>query len=160
MTKTLLGCLVCAVLALAPGCASETRPKLTGGKVAGKVTLDGKAVTGGTITLYQNNGKRVLIPIGPEGDFISPNVPVGEVRVSIETESAKMPAEAPDEIAMPKNIDPEMAKFMEQFKKPAYVAIPKRYNDPGTSGLTITITQGKQARDFDLTQGKAVRKGV
>jgi hypothetical protein len=37
-----------------------------------------------------------------------------------------------------------------ESKATDYVVIPKRFGDPGTSGLTYTVTSGTQAHDIDL----------
>jgi hypothetical protein len=94
---------------------------------AGIVNFDGKPLGGGSITFIsvKDNMYRMTAMIHANGHFSANNVPSGEVKVSVETETAKIGNPA------------------------GYVKIPTKYTNPETSGLTATIG-GEEPLTFDL----------
>jgi hypothetical protein len=124
--------------------------------VTGKVTYQGKPVTGGFIHFVQAEQKIVLWIRG-DGTY-SGEVPLGMNKVAIETESVKY-----------KDRDKMLEKWQEtvgselverkQAKgelpgitaaKLVYVEIPSKYSDPEQSGLTLEVLAGKDDCDFPL----------
>ena len=79
--------------------------------------FDGKPLGGGTITFVsvKDSMYRMTAMIHADGHFSAINVPTGDVKVGVETETAKIGNPA------------------------GYVKIPAKYADPQTSGLTATI---------------------
>lgn len=141
-------------LFLLSGCSGGSKAAT----VSGKVMYKGQPVTGGTLTLYPTDGKggNSLIPIKPDGTFSTTDVPPGAKQVSIETESIKgaptggynqkpPPGAKPPDGAAPKMPD------IDTSNQPKYVKIPKKYDNPKTSGLTWDIGKSKNTKDFDLT---------
>ena len=113
--------------------ADEKKPEKTG-IVSGKVTLNGKAVPAGRITLHDAGGS-MSSAIHADGTFQIKNVPIGEYRITVDNEPpAGLPGEPP-----PK-------------RDPKQVDIPKKYGDIETSGLTATVVAGKQSLDIQLTK--------
>src|SRR5262249_55260331 len=83
--------------------------------VEGSVTYKGKPLPGGTIA--------VKVALEPDGTYSAKNVPVGEVKVTIETESVRPKGK-------PKAKPPAKDKLKDKDgKAPVYVAIPKKYAD-------------------------------
>jgi hypothetical protein len=134
------------VLALGFAGCSPNKP----GAVTGKVTYKGKAVTGGTMKLYPVSGKiDIPVTLKHDGTFVSTNIPPGDYKVTVETESVKN-APDPNRIGfeikdrkLPKDVQPR--KFdTSGLPRPAYVEIPRKYADLKTTDLTLKIAQGKK----------------
>src|SRR5260370_767749 len=102
-SRPLLG-LACLTLALS-GCGG---PKVA--TVTGKVTIGGKAVTGGKIMFYPESGRMALGEIGPDGSYSlttfkpGDGALVGPHRVAIESTRV-----GPGSYEAPKNIEEEIA---------------------------------------------------
>ena len=122
----------CMALAVLAGCGGD------GGKatISGKVSYKGAPVTGGTLTLYPASGPPYPLTIKADGTFNVSGVPIGEMGVGIDT--GLPPAAAPAGSSMPQGLPP-------------HVAIPPKYKDPKTSGLTWDVKGGGNTKDFDLT---------
>jgi hypothetical protein len=87
--------------------------------ISGTVTFNGKPLPGGAIT-FESKEKHIntTISLRAEGRYTTDRVPLGPVQVSIETESLK-------------------------FGSPhLHVAIPAKYADTATSGLTVDVKEG------------------
>jgi hypothetical protein len=102
------------------GCAQRTKIREAGRDlVSGTVTLDGKPLSAGTITFISVKDSIYTTTAAiRDGHFQVSNAPSGECRVTVETESTR---------AIPQG----------------YVAIPLKYNNAATSGLTATILTGQ-----------------
>jgi hypothetical protein len=122
----LIGAALTALLAPGGSLPAAEKPGKTGA-VQGKVTYKGLPVTGGTVAFHPAKGKPVVAKIQADGGYSAKDVPVGEVVVAVETESVKKAGGG--------------AK---------YVKIPAKYAGPKTSGITVTIKEGKQTYDIDL----------
>jgi len=129
--------LVLLVVALA-GCS---RPK---GIVAGKVSYNGEAVPSGTVSFYGKDDEVSSAPIGPDGTYEATKVPLGEVKVTVTTPPP------PDENAAERlKKNPMVIDKGIDIKQQKVVSVPRKYNLPGTSGISLTVTQGSQP--FDIT---------
>ena len=91
------------------------------------MTYKGAPLPGGTVAFHPDKGKPVAAQIQPDGTYSARAVPVGDVVVTVETESVKKAGGG--------------AK---------YVKVPAKYAGPKTSGLTVTIKAGKQTHDINL----------
>ena len=67
------------------GCSNEN--KEFPAQVSGKVSYKGSPVTGGIITLYTAEGSPIQAPISNNGTYLFPNLPVGQMTVTIDTDS-------------------------------------------------------------------------
>ena len=56
-------------------------------KVTGKVTYNGSAVTGGSVSFHYKDGGKVSAPIGSDGTYSAIDIPTGDAMVTVETES-------------------------------------------------------------------------
>jgi hypothetical protein len=115
----------CVVLLAGVATADDKKPEPKGEEVSGKVLLNGAPLKAGSVTFASKDGKTtVATPIAEDGTYLA-RVPQGEYTVAI----------GPPKVKDPKNPPP---------------AIPAKYSDPKTSGITYTVTAGKQTFDLDL----------
>jgi len=126
------------VFALA-GCS---RPK---GTVTGKVSYNGEAVPSGTVAFYGKDDEVSSAPIGPDGTYEATKVPLGEVKVTVTTP----PPPDPNAAERLKN-NPMVIERGIVIKQEKVVSVPRKYNLPGTSGISLTVTQGSQPFDIAL----------
>jgi hypothetical protein len=146
---TAIGTFVVIALAVAAGC--DSGPKT--GQVRGVVTYKDKAVPEGTVTFYpvtsgrpatgriQTGGAYELSTFGGDDGAI-----VGEYKVSVEAK--RVVGAAPE----PKSLEEELAR--EGLTAPAQSSIqwlvPREYSSAESSGLTATVSSGKNEIDFNL----------
>jgi hypothetical protein len=119
-----------ALLGLGLATRAEEKPKKVG-KIDGKVNFEGKPLPGGTVSFHPEKGKPFVAQLQDDGTYSVKDVPVGEMKVTIETESLKNPAKPP-----------------KGGKK--YIPIPRKYGDPKTSDLTYKVVEGAQTLDIEL----------
>jgi hypothetical protein len=131
MAKRILpvSCGLLVALAIAAGCAKKAPTTIDPNRAAvtGTVTLDGVPLPGGEVNLVSVTDPkcRTICAIKSGGVFSKDNAPRGDVLVSVNTET-------------------------EKFSNPKrYVAIPSKYADVKTSGLTATIGKDEPLT-FDL----------
>ena len=129
--RTLFGAVaVLVALAGAVGCGGP----LT---VTGTVKYNSKPLTRGQISFVGADGKSASGTINADGTYVVIGVPRGEVKVSV----TSYHVEGEDKFGLrPLKTAPPMKS-----------AIPKKYNDPATSGLRYTIDGRKKTIDFELT---------
>jgi hypothetical protein len=142
---------VCGALSLlAAGCG-----KTKDATVSGKVTYHGQPVTGGSLTLHPTDGgPDYPVTLNPDGTFQVAGAPLGEMKVTVETESLRnMPAPGSNpygNFKLPPGQKPEAPPpSTEDMGK--YVKIPRKYQDVKTTPLTWTLKKGSEIKDFDLT---------
>jgi len=109
------------------------------GLVEGHVTYKGKPLEAGTIQFHPEKGKPIILKLQADGVYKGKDVPVGEVRVTVETESVN-PARAKD----------GDKKDAAPAKDTKYQPIPVKFAKPDTSGLIAEVKKGKQTLDIDL----------
>jgi hypothetical protein len=140
--------LLVAVLLVAAGCGSS-------GTISGKVRYKGKELTSGRITfITAERGRAFPAPIGPDGSYHVQGVPVGPVKVTVQSfqeaptppgSQGGRPAGVPKDVELPKDMSQSSLRPTK-----AQSAVPEKFNDPQTSGLEYTVIDGKQEKDFDL----------
>ena len=125
-----LGC--CAVLAIGiMGCSPQASEGRTA-KVSGKVSLGGTAVTSGNVLLMMDDGHAASCAIGADGGYASECRP-GKYKVAV---------------TPPELLDPLAGASGGAGR----VAIPTRYHDLGSSGLTVELKAGDNT--FDISMNK------
>ena len=155
----LVAILVLSVPAFFGGCSSKKEAK-----VSGKVTYNGKPVTGGKMMFHPSaaGGQTYTGEINSDGTFTFVGVPTGEMKVTIDTDSYKN-TQTGYEMKMPGGMKPpadvmkpppgvKMDKpDLQMDKMPVYVKIPAKYADVKTTTLTWNIEKGSQSKDLNLT---------
>jgi hypothetical protein len=120
------------------GCAPST------GDVSGTVSIGSKPIPYGRV-LFQTVSEPHKTCSGyiKDGSYTIKSVPVGEVKVAIES-------------FPPPTVDPNPPKGLDlKIQKPSttqQVPIPKKYRDVEKSGLKYTVTAGAQTKNFELTK--------
>ncbi len=147
-------------LALVPGCSKNSATPCS---VNGKITYKGEIVPAGSITFHVAEGGIFTYSL-KDGAYSGTDLPAAEMVVTIETESAN-PKGRPNatyggqgrEGASP---DAYAAKMREMGKVPegaapanagGYVKIPDKYSSKDKTPLKVTLTKGKNEKNFDLT---------
>jgi hypothetical protein len=133
----------------AAGCSSY-------GTVSGKVSHKGQTLGGGTVVFFSPGKGSVPAQISPDGSYTIAKVPIGPVKISVETASAK-PAAAPKGMTPPPgaaNVPPDAANSPvyggQKSSGGKYVPIPENYGDPEKSGLSYTVQSGSQSHNIEL----------
>lgn len=117
------------------------------GTVSGKITYNGQPLPEGIVTFHTTDGKARPTNIQEDGSYTAPDVPTGPATISVQTSAPSRPAGKA--AAAPAGGDQSGAEGM-RTRKVASVAIPAKFADPKTSGLTYTVTSGSQTHDIEL----------
>jgi hypothetical protein len=138
------GALLAAIL-LASGCGRGDGVN-RGGKLTGKVTIDGKPVGGGEVLILSADGKHSMSGrIRNSGAYEILDPPLGPCKLAVVTSSIK-DVPPPTTKKGPVNFtDPATGEW------PIYVPVPAKYEKPETSGLTVDVKAGDQPHDIELT---------
>lgn len=148
------------LLLLAVGCGGKE------GSVSGKVTYKGEALKSGTVAFYpEGKGGSFTGGIKPDGSYLITKVPPGAAKITVVTGSTKAPTAGEMKQmgrgaqAAQKGMENAKSRLKENAppgapvgsssSEPA-VAVPEKYNDPEKSGLTVTVTGGKQTHDIKI----------
>jgi hypothetical protein len=134
-----------ASVALA-GCGPST------GNVSGKVLYKGAPLKGGNVSFTTADSKiPQTSPIAEDGSYSIEKIPLGPVKISVETKSLAQTAKAFKNEPPPGMTQPggkNQSDPAEAARR--YVAIPDKYSDSITSELTYTVTSGNQSHDIEL----------
>jgi hypothetical protein len=112
--------LLAAALMLLAGCAKPTKKVVT---VTGTVTYNGHQLKAGIVKFQAPNGDFALAPIGPDGQFIMTDVVPGDQKVSY--------------MGAPMSSGNSDGSRNAPAEKP--VAVPAKFGDFDTSGVTVTV---------------------
>jgi len=141
--RGLLGLVLFAVL-LAAGCGGDGVNR--GGKLTGKVTIDGKPVSAGEVIIEGADRKHSMSgKIRNDGSYTIIDPPLGSCKLAVVTSTFK---DVPPPTAKKGPIDYTDPKTGEW---PIYVPTPARYEKTETSGLTVDVKAGEQTHDIPLT---------
>jgi hypothetical protein len=122
---------------LAAGCGPSV------GEVTGKVTYKGETLGSGVV-LFQGDKETKNASIEPDGTYRITKVPAGKYLVTVETTP-------PPGGGASKGAREQQTMGVEGAPTPGkYVAIPDKYKDKTTSGLSCDVTGGKQNFDIPL----------
>lgn len=126
------------LLGMLPGCGPTSDHPATA-PVRGKVTYRGRPVPKGMITFVSDNGEAASAMIEPEGSYVlgtfgpADGAVHGRHKVGIIADDG----------------DPSLLPGAPGYRTPK-VLVPKKYNNPETSGLSADVTKDGRAIDFDL----------
>jgi len=129
--------------------------------VTGTITYDGKPLTGGLVTFLDQNERAHQGNISAEGKYTIPDVPVGDVKIAVNTtfEPPNIPRGgqgAPPKGMKwqpPKGVLPEgvnIGGFSPPDASSKSQHFPERFTNPDKSGLRYTVTPGQQNHNIDL----------
>jgi hypothetical protein len=150
---------VLPIVLTAFGCGSRT------GEISGKITYKGNPLTvpGGMVTFAHPTKGNFTGNITSEGGYTISNVPMGEVKIAVQSavrrgkgggKEVNSVRQKREEIMKSGQLkmSPEEREKMSPELAPAGPAtvIPPSYTDPDKSGLTYTVTSGKQTHDIEL----------
>ena len=125
------------------------------GNISGKVTYQTKTVKAGNVYFYGSDGQvKGSAPIAEDGSYTANKVPVGEMTVCVDTDSAK-PNPNSFRIKPPDSSAHADAGGAANYPLPTgsserYVPIDKKYKDPAKSGKSYTVVSGNQEFNIDL----------
>jgi hypothetical protein len=136
-----------ALLLLVAGCGGTSKPTAD---VSGTVTIDGAAVTGGSMQFVAKDGPTFRVQIHDDGTYSQTELQPGDYVVTVETESINPAKKAPvyggpQGVKMTNKASPipPDAGGAAGGATGTYVAIPKKYGDPKKSDLKVTLAKGK-----------------
>jgi hypothetical protein len=124
------------------GCGAGGKPT---GTVSGTVTYKGEPLPQGQVIFFGPNNQVASASIEEGGKYTATKVPLGEVKVAVTTPPA------PSKQAI------KAAKDKKRFERGVpitlpenTISIPKKYENPEQSGLSLTVKAGSQPYDIDL----------
>jgi hypothetical protein len=156
MLRRLMARVLPVVVLFSLGCGKPT------GDISGKVTYQGKPVSGGTITFLDADKRQVGSAIlGADGEYSLIKVPAGPVKITVTTPTAptvgrrsqdSSSQDKPDPRAKtpPPEVNPNAPKWKGGVNKLRIVSVPAKYHTPEQSGLTYTVQPGSQEHNIDL----------
>ena len=137
-----------AVALFAAGCGgSGPRARLHG-----SVKLAGVPVTNGVVVFVAGDNMTYLADIHQDGTYAVDGVPYGPVTVSVQQSPPRPPPRptTPGKKSFGEAKDAQVAEESPDAKIDGPV-VPKRYSDPGQSGLAFEVKQPDQEWSADLT---------
>lgn len=136
--------LIC-LLVSSEGCGSGKKKSIKHQEVTGKVTYQGKAVTGGRVVFFNEEGFNGEGVIDESGNY-SISAPVGNVKIMVDN---KMLQSGQREAAT-KGAGPRPGGEEPKPIKGKYVQLPQQYSQPDKTDLSYTVKDGAQTHDIDL----------
>jgi hypothetical protein len=126
------------------GCGVSKRKTTT---ITGKITADGKPVTVGAIYFHGANNQIAMGTIGKDGTFTVTDVPLGEVRVSLQVRD-------PGVYTQDLKRGPQIAADGTTPTPPGVTSVLPKYADPDSSGLKYSITESTKNIEVKIEEGK------
>jgi hypothetical protein len=134
---------VFVLLPLVLGCTKGTA------HVSGQVTYKGKAVSGGAVTFYGEDGRVDSSPIDAEGNYTIAQAPTGVVKATVTPAQARKGQQPGKHSPGSKPVE-HPGKSQDPPKSGKPIDLPPKYEDPTQSGLTFKVTGGKQTINIPL----------
>jgi len=120
-----------AAMTLLAGCGKPAKKVVT---VTGTVTYNGRQLKAGIVKFHAPNGDFATAPIGPDGQFIMTDVVPGDQKVGY--------------VGGPVSIGSSDGSRTAPAEKA--VAVPAKFGDPQTSGVTVTVPEAGGAVTVEL----------
>ena len=150
------GIFLFGLLTLVFGCGPNYKARAS---VKGKVTLNKKPLTAGTVMFHNQNGLTASGTIDTQGNYAVNDAPIGECTITITVpEPPRDPATKARMKGMPNvggvsgSQNPEGGQgipLMPDMPK-EIIRIDNKYSKPTTSGLTYTVEKGEHVHDIEL----------
>jgi hypothetical protein len=130
------------------GCSGE--PMAT---VSGKVMFLNKALPGGSLQFVTEDRTRSdIVPIKADGTYSTSRIPYGNFLVGVmpapKSAAEYIPGSKKD--PKPPKDSPGAENYNKKTDGTAYVDIPKRYYDPGSSRLSLTVDKSEVTYDITI----------
>lgn len=119
----------------------------TGATLEGSVTLNGTPIPLALIIVRSENATADFV-VREEGKYKVPSVPLGLVKIGVDTEAMRGEVISRNMASAYKGPDGKMKE--EQAKKLKFVPVPAKYADPETSGLEFEIIKGSNTFNIIL----------
>lgn len=116
------------------------------GSIEGKATYKDRPIVYGTVLVVAGNGNLHQGVIDEEGSFAVENVPVGPVRIAVNSPDPCAPRVIKKGVNDP---DPEDLRRKAELRK-RWFGIPAKYGHPEQSGLTLEVKPGPNTHDVPL----------
>ena len=123
------------------------------GTVTGTVTYKGKALKGGSVVFIPPAGGQaatVSAQIGEDGTFTAEKVPVGDVKVTVDTSYLKPPPRTNTPMQYQAPAGHENPNKPSANTGANYVPIPEKYAEPAQTPLKYSVKGGSQKYDIPL----------
>jgi hypothetical protein len=130
--------LVLSLVLVPLGCSRPT------GRVSGTVTLDGKALPGGTIIFLPEDNRNYLAAIGKDGHYEVAGIPFGKVRVAV---IGVAPRSVPRPEPTKGGPSDEKGTERPRVATPG-ISVPGLFADPDKSGLVFELNEA--SKDFPV----------
>src|SRR5262245_9000485 len=135
-----------AVVLASCGNPREQRLPETGASLEGYVTYGPEKVPLALIIIAGQGGSATG-SVDETGHYKIENVPIGDVKIAVNTEAAK--GELQGKLMSGYYKGPE-AKKKGITAPPSIVSVPAKYSNPETSGLRTTIASGPNSHDISI----------
>jgi hypothetical protein len=136
--------LVLSTLLLAPllfcGCSQEQALVLSDATLSGKILYKGKPVPY-ALVIVMGTSSTATANADDSGNYSVEHAPVGEVKIGVNTDAGRGHMMSATMAA---------GQTKDKSLKPTFVDLPKKFHDPTTSGLTLTITEAKGVTTKDI----------
>jgi hypothetical protein len=142
LSTGLLGLGLLAVAACG-GVKEEALPN-SGNSLTGRVTYKGQPLQFAAIVITGAGGTGGGA-LNQDGTYRADNLPLGEVKIGVDTDAARGDFQSVVMAASYKGPDANGAG-----KAPKFVSVPAKFADPEASGLTTTIKPGANTFDIDI----------
>jgi hypothetical protein len=129
---------------MAAGCSGGS------GTVTGRVTFNGKPLALGTITFHAEAGdQEVFNALIRDGSYSVDGVRAGPTKVTVVTVDTAQVGAPPTEAGGAREKGDGL-KAPPKKPSSSFVALPKHYSNPGSSGLGLEVHQGTQTFNVEL----------
>jgi hypothetical protein len=143
-------CLIAGCTLSVSACSGGGLEKLpeTGATLEGTVTFKGEPVQFALVIAVGPDGKGSATGnIREDGKYRMTNVPLGEVKVAVNTEAGK--GDYMSKVMSQSYQGPE-AKVKGKKASLKFIDVPKQYHDPEKSGLSTTIKEGANTYNIEI----------
>jgi hypothetical protein len=122
------------VAAVAVGCGGQDGRVR---EVRGTVSYKGEPLQSGTVRVVGANNEVAFAAVQTDGSYILTDVPPGEVKIGVQQGNE------------PRSVGDSSGRKAEKAGR-VPVALPKKFHDPETSGVTHVIAHGTTKLDIDF----------
>lgn len=131
------------------GCGpGESRLAESGATLTGTITYKDAPIEFAMVIVQGENNVATTGKVGDDGKYRVENVPVGPVKVAVNTQAAQGDFMSKSKQQNSAALDPNASK---NISGPKFVDVPSKYFMVETSGLTTTINKGENTFDIKCT---------